>query len=201
MRTTAISRIEIEAVSDSLLGELRKKHPYTYAHCLSVERYAFLLASRVAYAWTAEEIGFLRLSARLHDIGKLRIDTAILDGTGKLTDQQFTQIKTHPQAGIRILAETGWLFPPIVLDGVRCHHLTFSRFGNGYPDGPWGEDIPFAARIVAVADVFDALRSDRSYQPAFTLEDSMRILMSESGKKLDPYLTRAFIQHVIPELT
>jgi putative nucleotidyltransferase with HDIG domain len=190
--------MQCEAVAEQLLNSLQNKHSYSYQHCLAVERYAWILALQISPAWTWENGAALKLGARLHDIGKLRIDNAILDGTGKLTDEEFAQIKTHPRSGVEILMETGVDFPEVVYEPILCHHMAFDRKAVGYPIDFWGEDIPLAARIVAVADIFDALTTKRSYKPALSFGESAGILLAEAGKKLDPFLVQVFVHETIP---
>lgn len=136
-------------------------------------------------------------SAPLHDIGKIKIPDSILNKPGKLTDEEFDIMKTHTTAGseiiegaMKLVAETGYLNEARNL--AAYHHEKWN--GKGYPEGLSGEDIPLSARIMAVADVFDALVSRRSYKEPFTFEKSMAIIIEGSGNHFDPDIVDAFVE-------
>ncbi len=131
----------------------------------------------------------LHRAALLHDIGKLGIPAAILDKPAKLNEQEYETIKTHPQIGARILEpiEEYAAIIPIVLQ----HHERFD--GKGYPRGLSGNSIHLGARIMAVADVFDAMKSDRPYRTGMPLERVMSIMQEESGRQFDPVVVEALI--------
>lgn len=131
----------------------------------------------------------------LHDIGKVGIADAILQKTGKLTVEEFKIMKTHTTIGARKLAEVHKRYPHnnFISMGIaiaRSHHENWD--GSGYPDGLHGEEIPLSARIMALADVYDALRARRVYKPAFSHEQSCEIILGERGKKFDPGLCDVF---------
>ncbi len=137
-------------------------------------------------------------SAPLHDVGKIHVPDAILNKPGKLTDEEFEQMKTHTTAGSDIITramstvcdgDSGYLKEARNL--AHYHHEKWN--GKGYPDGLAGEDIPLSARIMAVADVFDALVSRRSYKNPFTFEKAMDIIREGSGSHFDPNVANAFI--------
>lgn len=197
MQTETLALTRAPAKPERLLQALKEWHPYTFGHCLAVEQYAAELANCLNVQWTPQQLKDLQLGARLHDLGKLRIELEILDCTGKLSVEQFAQIKTHPGQGVKILAEKGQILPRITYEAILFHHTAYARGGVGYPEGLWGEDIPLAARIVAVADIYDALTTKRSYKAAFPIPKAVEILQSEAGKKLDPYLVQTFIQKVV----
>jgi len=134
-------------------------------------------------------------AAPLHDIGKIRIPDAILQKKGKLTDEEFEEMKTHTTEGSKIVRDTiGDIGAPeyiqIVNDVVKFHHEKWN--GTGYPCGLSGEDIPLAARIMAVADVFDALVSKRCYKDEFSVDKAYEIINEDSGKHFDPKVAKAF---------
>lgn len=134
-------------------------------------------------------------AAPLHDIGKVGIPDSVLLKPGKLTDEEFEIIKTHTVIGSKTLLTVRSRFPNSVLasmglDIARSHHEKWD--GSGYPDGLAGEDIPPAARIMAVADVYDALRSERPYKSAFTHEKSCEIILEGAGRHFDPTVVEAF---------
>ncbi len=134
-------------------------------------------------------------SAPLHDIGKINVPDAILNKPGKLTDEEFSVMKTHAAVGGRIIEhiisttpDTDYL--AAAKDLATYHHEKWN--GGGYPEGLSGEDIPLVARIMAVADVFDALVSDRAYKKGFPLEKAFAIIREESGSHFDPRIVDAF---------
>ena len=135
-------------------------------------------------------------SAPLHDIGKIKVSDAILNKPGRLTDEEFAIMKAHTTDGEEILndilvstAETGYLREAV--DMAYCHHEKWD--GTGYPRGLKGEEIPLSARVMAVADVFDALVSKRSYKEPFSFEQAIEIIQEGSGKHFDPRVVEAFL--------
>jgi len=133
----------------------------------------------------------------LHDIGKASIPDSILVKRGKLTDEEFKIMKSHADYGARTLETVKRKYPgsTLLTMGIaisRHHHEKWD--GSGYPQGLAGEDIPLAARIMAVADVYDALRSVRCYKPAFSHEYSSEVIMQKSGSHFDPDVVNAFIE-------
>ena len=135
-------------------------------------------------------------SAPLHDVGKIQVSDVILNKPGKLTDEEFKQMQTHTTAGgeiiahaIALVSEAGYLAEAKNL--ATYHHERWD--GKGYPTGLTGEEIPLSARIMAVADVFDALVSRRSYKPGFPFEKAMNIIREESGTHFDPDVAQAFL--------
>ena len=144
---------------------------------------------------TDDYIARLVRSAPLHDVGKIKISDIILNKPGRLTDEEFALMKTHTSAGREILThssslanESGYLDQAIEM--ANYHHERWD--GKGYPTGAAGEEIPLSARIMAVADVFDALVSRRSYKQPYSFEDAMRIINEESGTHFDPTVVAAF---------
>lgn len=129
------------------------------------------------------EFGFL-----LHDIGKVAIPDAILYKPGALTAEEREQMARHPEIGAEIV--DGIEFLQEAAKVVRSHHERWD--GSGYPDGLQGEEIPIAARVFAVADVFDALTTDRPYRPALGLDQAREMIVGESGSHFDPNVVRAF---------
>lgn len=145
---------------------------------------------------TDEYITSVIRSAPLHDVGKIKIPDAILNKPGRLTDDEFDVIKTHTLSGVDIIDEAIDVVPdPMYLKEARdlaaYHHEKWN--GKGYPYGLAGEDIPLAARIMAVADVFDALVSRRSYKPGFSFEKAMGIIKEGSGSHFDPEIVDVFV--------
>ena len=135
-------------------------------------------------------------SAPLHDVGKIQVPDAILNKPGKLTDEEFEIMKTHTTAGEKIIAQAidnipGAEYLYEAKNIAAYHHEKWN--GKGYPKGLAGEDIPLSARIMAVADVFDALVSKRVYKKAFTFEEAMEIITKDAGTHFDPKVTEAFV--------
>ncbi|MCA9040498.1 MAG: HD domain-containing protein [Planctomycetaceae bacterium] len=170
----------------SLVSTLDAKDPYTRGHS---ERVA-LIARRIAeeLGWTNEELENIYLSGLLHDLGKIGVDDRVLRKEGPLDQDEFAQIQQHPMIGFTILKRLKNLHQ--VLPGVRSHHESFD--GRGYPDGLQGEEIPLMARILAVADSYDAMGSDRPYRSGMPLKKIESILKSGSGKQWDKQVIEAY---------
>jgi len=146
---------------------------------------------------TGTWITTLRKVAPLHDIGKMSVPESILDKPGKLTSDEFSVMKKHTQAGARIIDYTMHdnvdpAYFHMAEEVANFHHERWD--GSGYPEGLAGDAIPLAARIMSVADVFDALVSDRSYKPAYSFDQAFSTIVSESGKQFDPLVVTAFVQ-------
>jgi HD-GYP domain-containing protein (c-di-GMP phosphodiesterase class II) len=133
------------------------------------------------------EIETIRLGARLHDIGKIGISDTVLRKPGRLTPDEYDIIKLHPQIGRKILERVAAF--ERYLPFVELHHEDYD--GHGYPYGLKGHEVPLAVRIVRVADVFDALTTDRSYRPAMPLHQAFELIESRAGIKFDPDVVRA----------
>ena len=140
-----------------------------------------------------DEFADLLWGALLHDIGKIGIPDAILMKPAALTDDEYTFIKTHPGRSYDILQHIEQLGPS-ALDAARFHQERFD--GNGYPFGLTGTEIPLVARVVAVADTYDAVTSSRSYRPARSHEDAIEVIRTVSGTQLDPELAQMFLRLV-----
>jgi putative nucleotidyltransferase with HDIG domain len=168
-------------------GELvEAKDHYTAGHCQRVAEHACALAAAVGIP--ERELTWFRVGALLHDVGKTEVPERVLNKPGPLDTEEWTEMREHTLKGDRIVAELG--FPWDIRPLVRSHHERWD--GSGYPDGLSGEDIPLPARILAVADVYDALTTDRPYRPAFRRADALRIMEQEAGRSLDPQLFRTF---------
>lgn len=178
----------------------------TGAHLNRIRRYTSILIRELAVQpdfqdFISEEFieGLLRSSV-LHDIGKVGIPDAVLLKPGRLTDEEFDEMKRHCLYGSEILAgaeteEAGISFLHLAREIARHHHERWN--GTGYPDGLSGEDIPFAARVVALADVYDALTSSRVYKAAFTHEQAKDLIVKERGEQFDPRIVDAFLRREI----
>ena len=170
----------------SLVSSLDAKDPYTRGHS---ERVA-LIAQRIGreLKLPEDDLRDIYLSGLLHDIGKIGVNDEIIRKPGNLTAEEFEQIKKHPIIGYNILA--GLKNLTRVLPGVRNHHESFN--GTGYPDGLAGEAIPMMARIMAVADSYDAMGSDRPYRKGMPLEKLEAILQGGAGNQWDPRVVAAY---------
>jgi putative nucleotidyltransferase with HDIG domain len=153
------------------------------------------LALRLAGAMgiDGDDLDHFRRGALLHDIGKMAIPDHILLKAGSLTDEEWETMHQHPIYAVEMLHDIPFLHP--ALDIPRCHHEKWD--GSGYPYGLKGEEIPLAARIFAVVDVWDALRSDRPYRPAIPVEEAWKIIQQESGTHFDPRIVEAFLSEVL----
>jgi len=170
----------------SLVCTVDQKDPYTSGHSIRVGYYATLLGREIGL--DNEALQMLEWSALLHDIGKIGIRDDVLKKPGKLTAEEFEHIKEHPVRSFDVVRRVPQLRG--ALDGIRHHHEHYD--GKGYPDGLVGDGIPLQARIIQVADVFDALTSSRSYRKAFDWGKALRILEEESGTTVDPHLAGTF---------
>jgi HD-GYP domain-containing protein (c-di-GMP phosphodiesterase class II) len=170
-----------------LAQAVEMRDEYTGGHTARVTDYALLLGQQLEVP--TEEQHLIRIGTPLHDIGKIGIGDAILCKPGKLTPEEFEIMKTHTTKGARILEQIPDLLPVIPI--VRSHHERWD--GKGYPDGLAGEAIARTARIVAVADAFDAMTSDRPYRKGMPLEAAFDEVEKQSGRQFDPVCARAFL--------
>lgn len=165
---------------------IEAKDLYTQGHCERVSDLACALAARAGLP--EESMFWFRIGAMLHDVGKLVVPSEILNKPGPLSPGEWDVIRTHPMAGVSLLSEVD--FPGDVIPIVRSHHERWA--GQGYPEGLVGEAIPLSARIVCIADVYDALTSERSYQMPYTHLEAMEIMRREVGRRFDPALFEHF---------
>jgi putative nucleotidyltransferase with HDIG domain len=179
------------AIFQSLLGlanALEAKDPCTRGHSTRVAGLARQLALRMDLPRSSAET--IAQAALLHDLGKIGIPEIILKKSGPLTDDEWEIMRRHPVTGAQIVAPLEFFDDGAVI--VRHHHERLD--GSGYPDGLTGEGIPLGARIVAVADVYDALTSGRPYRPAFTHEEAIERLHRESGRTLDTQVVSLLVE-------
>ena len=180
---TSAYNATIEGLSRAL--ELRDRE--TEGHTRRVAELTLLLAEKINIS--AEELVHLERGALLHDVGKMGIPDDILRKPGKLTSQEWEIMKHHPLYAYNILSQIGYLKP--ALDIPLYHHEHWD--GSGYPYGLTGEKIPLAARIFAVVDVYDALTSDRPYRTAWSKEQTLEYMKSQSGQYFDPLILQTFL--------
>ncbi len=176
---------------ESLALAVDAKDQTTYGHIRRVRAYAMGLA-KLRGIVDSEELKAIETGSLLHDIGKLAIEDYILNKPGRLSKQEFEKMKLHAPAGDEILQQVRFPFP--VARYVRYHHERWD--GLGYPDGLKGEEIPLGARILSIADAFDAIRSTRPYKLSFGIQDSIELLRAQGGTIYDPDLVDLFISHI-----
>ena len=172
----------------TLSTTIEAKDEYTCGHSHRVAEYAALIAAELG--WSPEQIQQLKHAAYLHDIGKIGIPEQILNKPSRLTDEEFNLIKQHTIIGAEILKDI--TFIPYIIEVSRSHHERYD--GCGYPDGLKGTDIPVHARIVAVADSYDAMNSRRIYRNALPPEIIREELEKNRGKQFDPQITDIFLK-------
>jgi two-component system response regulator RpfG len=171
-------------------GEYRDQE--TGNHIVRMAKYARLIAEELKL--TAMECDEIEAAAPMHDIGKIGIPDQVLLKPGRHTDEEQAIMRRHPLIGHEILADSPSRYLQMGSVIALGHHEKFD--GSGYPRGLSGEDIPLPARIVAVADVFDALMSSRPYKRAWTLQEALDYLKAESGRHFDPACVRAFVRRL-----
>ncbi len=177
----------------SLSAAIDAKDPYTKGHSSRVAAYATALAHEMG--WPAEKVEILQYVALIHDLGKVAVPETILKKEGKLTADEFAQMREHSLIGANIIKEIKFL--PGGADIIKHHHERWD--GKGYPDGLEGELIPEGARILAVADAFDAMTSDRSYRKALGFIAAVQEIKECARSQFDPHMAATFIR-IAPQL-
>jgi putative two-component system response regulator len=172
----------------ALANAIEAKDKYTEGHNERVSRYAVALARAAGLSEREQEI--IRMAGILHDIGKIGVPDKVLNKQGPLDDKEFKRIIIHPQEGEKILNPLRSL--STIRDVVLYHHERYD--GKGYPKGLKGLMIPVYARIMAIADSYDAMTTDRPYRKALTKEESIRELEKKAGEFWDPYLIKIFVR-------
>jgi len=171
--------------------DLRDKE--TEGHTLRVTELTLKLAGKMGVS--KQNLVHIRRGALLHDIGKLGVPDQILLKPDKLTDQEWIIMRQHPNYALEMLKPISYLQP--ALDIPYCHHEWWD--GSGYPRGLKGEQIPLAARLFAIIDVWDALRSDRPYRSAWSEKKSLEYIKSQAGTHFDPDVVQAFLELIEKE--
>ena len=169
----------------ALAAAIDGKDPYTRGHSERVSRFSMAIAQRLGLP--DDEVEKIRISALLHDVGKIAIDDKILKKPAALTDDEYEIMKGHPQKGFKIMSQIPAMKE--FLPGMYMHHEMVN--GKGYPQGLTGDEIPLMGKIVAVADTFDAMTTDRPYQKAFKFEDALARIESFVGTRYDPAVVAA----------
>lgn len=172
----------------ALADAINAKDVYTQGHSMRVAIYSAALA--YSMGWDSTEIEDLFQAAVLHDIGKIGIKDSVLNKPGKLTDEEFEEIKMHTVRGAQVLKNvTSYPAAKVV---ARSHHERWD--GKGYPDGLVGEEIPLMARLVAIADSYDAMNSERVYRKPLSREVIREELVKGSGVQFDPVVLAPFVK-------
>jgi putative two-component system response regulator len=186
----ALEELEETQVStmQALAAAVEARDPYTRGHCERVTQYALGIAE--ALAFSHQELEVLKRAAILHDIGKVAVPDNILRKKGRFNEDDWIEVRKHPEAGQMMLAHLTFLWPSLPL--IRHHHERHD--GSGYPDGLVADGIPLGARILAVADAFDAMTSDRPYREAFALPDALEELDRCTGSQFDPKIVKVFLE-------
>ena len=175
-----------EASLIMLANAIEVRDPYTRGHVERVMNYAQTIAEYLG--WSVNEINTLRFGSILHDIGKFHISETILRKEGTLSDEEWIEIKRHPEMGVELVQGIHYLDSAVPV--ILSHHERWN--GSGYPHGLQGENIPIMARIVAIADSFDAMTTERPYRKELTPEQAFNEVVSGSGTQYDPLMVDAF---------
>ncbi len=189
-----VSRARQLRILHDLNEALEAKDPYTRGHADRVERHVFRTGA--AMGLSVQELDDLRLAAALHDVGKIRVPDSILRKEGSLTDDEREIMNEHAPIGAMMVSHVG---SKDVIEAVRHHHEHWN--GRGYPDGLEGAEIPLFARIISVADTYDAITSTRSYRVKSEKNKALSILKAEAGRQFDPMTVEAFCEalpHRVP---
>lgn len=185
-------RVDVEllfsSMIDAIMRTIQAKDVYTRGHSERVRHYSKILARELGMS--REEVKRVALGGALHDIGKIGMPDSILHNTTPLTPEQLEEVKKHPVRGAKMLADIPFLKE--VVPATELHHEDWGT--GGYPYGIGGEEIPLIARIVAVADTFDAVTTDRPYQKGHSYDEGLQILRRLKGKRLEGDLVEAFVQ-------
>lgn len=177
-------------VMKAIASLIDAKDGYTHKHSERVAAFGVRLAKHLGF--DADSRAVVELSGLLHDVGKIGVPDAILNKPGKLTEEEFAQMRLHPVHGARILSQINSAKVVNILPGVKCHHERWD--GKGYPEGLKGEEIPMLGRVLGVADFLDALSSDRSYRKGLSLDEALAMVKDLEGKAFDPVVVKAAVE-------
>jgi HD-GYP domain-containing protein (c-di-GMP phosphodiesterase class II) len=184
----ALDKLFMSSIT-SIVEAIDAKDPYTKGHSVRVVEYSMRIGERIKL--DKDPLKILEVSAILHDVGKIGIPDDILRKPGRLTDEEYAYIKKHPGFGAEIITPIAQMKD--LMPNILHHHERFD--GQGYPDGLRGKSIPLCARIIAIADSFDAMTSGRLYRSKFTDDQAYQELIDHRGTQFDPKLVDIFIKH------
>jgi HD-GYP domain-containing protein (c-di-GMP phosphodiesterase class II) len=168
-----------------LAAAIDEKDPYTRGHSDRVAKYSVMVGQQLGLS--AEELDRLRISALLHDVGKIGVDDRVLKKPGALTAEEYQIMKQHPSKGANIMRPVAQLKE--MLPGIELHHEHVD--GKGYPYGLKGDEIPLMARIISVSDTLDAITTNRPYQSAREIDTALEVIRKAAGSKFDPNVVGA----------
>lgn len=177
-------------VMKAIASIIDAKDGYTHKHSERVAAFGVRLAEHLGF--DADSRAVVELSGLLHDVGKIGVPDAILNKPGRLTDEEFKEMRLHPLHGARILSNIQSQKVVSLLPGVKYHHERWD--GKGYPEGLMGEEIPLLGRVLGVADFLDALTSDRSYRKGLPLAEALQMVKDLEGKAFDPVVVKAAVE-------
>ena len=177
-----------EASLIMLANAIEVRDPYTRGHVERVMNYALSVTEYLV--WNPAEIKVIRFGSILHDIGKINISETILKKDGPLNNDEWREMKKHPVYGVELISGIHYLAPAIPV--IQNHHERWD--GSGYPAGLCEEEIPLSARIVAVADSFDAMTTERPYRPVMLPSEACKEILQCSGSQYDPTVVKAFVK-------
>lgn len=184
-----------EELENAYLGTIKAitsaidaKDKYTRGHSKRVTDLSLAMGKQLGF--TAERLAVLECASLFHDVGKIGIEDAILNKASKLTEAEYSIIKRHPQIGVDIIKDVDYLRPIIPI--IRHDHERYN--GSGYPDGLVGESIPVEARVISVADFYDAITTNRPYRKGLDHEDAVREIIARSGTEFDPKIVDTFLE-------
>ena len=176
----------------AIIEALDAKDSFTLGRSRRVAYYALKIVSKMSLS--SSEISKIELAGLLHDIGMIGVAEEILNKTQKLSDEEYEKIKMHVHYSVKILEDIKQLSE--ITEIIKYHHEYYN--GCGYPYGLKGDDIPLGSRIIAIADAYDSLISNRAYRKSLTSEDALKIIEQGAGKQFDPDLVKIF-KHILPE--
>jgi len=191
-RTKDIAFTQLQrAYKDSLTmlaNAIEARDAYTRGHVERVSSYSVLIAREMEM--DDDEVDTVELGAILHDIGKIAIHESILSKPSELTPEEMSEMRKHPEIGASMIKDIPYLLPAIPM--IKYHHERYD--GKGYPEGLSGEGIPLHARIMAIADLFDAVTTDRPYHEALSSQEAVAYIQNEAGKHFDPKIVKVFVR-------
>ena len=174
-----------------LLYKLKQIHPHTYAHSINVSNHSVILGKKLNL--NVHDLEILQFAGLFHDIGKLKIPESILKKPGKLTDEEFEEMKKHPIYSVELLKAAG-IMNVDILKTILYHHERVD--GKGYPKGLPKNTIPYLSKIIAVTDSFDAMTSNRCYRQGLNLEQAKQELINGRGSQFDSEVVTAFLETI-----